>query len=247
MTQEFRAYPRFTQGPVCVGREDRYLLGSVNLLEALFHDLNRQFFGSLLPLPKLLWNSRLSSTAGRFCPGSRNPLRPRPPEIEVASYLRDLPEAEMHVRDTVLHEMIHYYLWHVKRPHGHTAEFHQIMRRVGAKRYNPVPKERAPKHWYECPCCRKRMPAKRKLGISACAACCKRHNGGQYSERFRLRRLDPGEIQEPAPGKPPPAPPPSTSPARPPEKPEEKRLPPMEIIRRLEELKRMLANKKPGA
>ena len=119
------------------------------MLENFFHELNQIHFNGTLPLPELEWNSRLSSTAGRFCPGSRNPLRPRRPKIEIASYLKSLKEGSLHIRDTVLHEMIHYYLWHQGRPCGHTEEFHAIMKKVGAKRWNPVPKDRPIKHWYE--------------------------------------------------------------------------------------------------
>lgn len=184
-------------------------------------------FSGELPLPTLTWNSRLSSSAGRFCPGSRNPLRPRAPEIEVATYLRNLPDGEAHIRDTLLHEMVHYILWHRQRPHGHTPEFHQILKRVGARRYNPVPKLRAAKHWYHCPGCRIVIPARRKITNSACAPCCKKYNGGHYAERFRLI---PGSAPENTAAK------------------EEKRaapapakaMAPSEIVRRLEDLKRMI-------
>ncbi len=210
-------------------------------LHPIFDELNQQHFKGELPLPHLVWNPRLSSTAGRFCPGSRAFFRPRPPIIEVATYLSELPDGAMHVRDTVLHEMIHYYLWHRNRPHGHTAEFHAIMRKVGAKRYNPVPKERAALHWYECPNCKHGFPTRRRLGISACAKCCGKFARGQYDERFRLVRHAP-RLQKPEPASvaacapaagnsfSPPAPPPE---ARLPEP----RLTPAEIIRRLEELK----------
>jgi predicted SprT family Zn-dependent metalloprotease len=201
------------------------------MLETIFHELNGRHFGTELPLPKLSWNSRLSSTAGRFCPGSRQPLRPRPPHIEVAAYLRDLPDGVQHVRDTMLHEMIHYFLWHRRRPHGHTPEFHQILKRLGAKRYNTVPRERPYKHWYECPECRQGFPARRRLGVSACAKCCERFNHGRYHEKFRLERLasPPAERApraEPAPEAPPPS--------------GERRLSPSEVIRRLEELKNLV-------
>src|SRR5262249_9594960 len=147
-------------------------------------------------------------------PGSRQLLRPRPAQIEVATYLRDLPDGTMHVRDTVLHEMIHYFLWHQSRPHGHTAEFHRIMKKVGAKRYNTVPKEKAFKHWYECPHCRQGFPTRRRLGASACARCCGRFNQGRYHEKFRLQRMPPRPEAKPAVlSLPAPAPVPRLSPA----------------------------------
>lgn len=202
------------------------------MLEAIFQEYNSAHFGGILPPPKLRWNTRLSSTAGRFCPGRR--LLFTPAEIEVATYLRDLPDGEIHIRDTVLHEMIHYYLWHQKKPYGHTAEFHSIMKRVGAKRYNPVPKQRAYKYSYECSHCKMKLPTRRKLNLSACASCCDKFNGGNYDARFRLI---PTELVAESPREPKIA----TAPI-PVE--EEPRLPVSEIIRRLEDLKAMIRMKK---
>lgn len=157
------------------------------MLEKLFQELNQIHFSGALPLPALTWNSRLRSSAGRFAPGSRNPLRPRAPEIEMASYLRELPDGDYHIKDTLLHEMVHYYLWHARKPYGHTAEFNAILRRVGARRYNPVPKLSPVKYWYACPHCTVKVPARRKLGPAACAVCCKKFNGGKFSAKFLLR------------------------------------------------------------
>lgn len=193
---------------------------SVLVLEQIFQELNLRHFQGELPLLKISWNSRLRSTAGRFGPGSRNPLRPRAPLIEIAAYLEGIPEGEYHVRDTMLHEMIHYYLWFKKKPYGHTAEFRSIMKRVGARRYNPVPKLSPIKHWYECPKCLIKVPARRKLAVSACAVCCKKYNRGEYSAQFILKKVNgnkPEAIQ--------------------------KTLPPNEIVRRLEALKQMIQKK----
>lgn len=214
-------------------------------LDEFFRELNQLHFGGRLELPELRWNERLSTTAGRFTPGSRNPLRPRRPVIEVASYLREVEEGAMHVSDTMLHEMIHFQLWAEGKPYGHTEEFHAIMRRVGAKRYNPVPKLRPFKHWYECPQCRKRIPARRKIGISACMDCCRSYAGGRYDRRFRLELvMSDGICLEEELEKAvamqgreaPPAPAVEAPPAEP-------ALPPSEIIRRLEELKMMVMGK----
>lgn len=161
-------------------------------LSSLFSELNTHHFRAELPLPLLCWNSRLTTTAGRFTPGSRNPFRPRAPQIEVAGYLLELSGGEAHVRDTLLHEMVHYLLWHRRRPYGHTAEFHQILKAVGASRYNPVPQLRPVKYWYECPHCLVRTPARRELGDVACADCCQKLAGGRYSARFRLAKLPAG-------------------------------------------------------
>jgi predicted SprT family Zn-dependent metalloprotease len=200
------------------------------MLETMFRELNEQHFGAALPLPKLLWNSRLRSSAGRFAPGSRNPLRPRAPEIEVASYLQELPDAEMHIRDTLLHEMVHYYLWFGQKPYGHTPEFHKILKRVGARRYNPVPKLSPVKYWYECKNCQKKVPAKRKIRRSACAACCKQWNKGYFSEKFLLvLSSGPAEPFLPAPKA---------------QTPRERAMDPQSIIAKLESLKEMLIQRR---
>lgn len=159
------------------------------MLENLFQQLNREHFSEKLPLPLLRWNPRLRTSAGRFSPGSRNPLRPRNPLIEVASYLRELEGGDKHIRDTLLHEMVHYLLWHEKKPYGHTPEFHSILKKVGASRYNPVPKLSPVKYWYVCGHCRVRIPARRKLSDTACLACCEKWNGGRFSSRYLLKIL----------------------------------------------------------
>jgi predicted SprT family Zn-dependent metalloprotease len=211
------------------------------LLADIFHELNSAHFAGELPIPMLEWNSRLSSTAGRFCPGSRNILFKREAKIEVASYLRDLADGQDHVRDTVLHEMIHYFLWHRRQPYGHTPEFHQILKRVGAKRFNTVPKFRPVKYWYECPGCLRRIPAKRKMDRYACATCCERFAAGMFKEKFRLRLVENGVSENCASANPLA---PRTAPALAvnssvPKK-ENAPLPPQEIVRRLEELKKLL-------
>lgn len=199
------------------------------MLNQIFQELNLRHFQNELPIPTLNWNSRLRSTAGRFAPGSTNPFRPRAPLIEIASYLESIPEGQYHVRDTMLHEMVHYYLWFKKKPYGHTAEFHSILKRVGARRYNPVPKLSPVKHWYECPRCLIKVPARRKLSPSACAACCKKFNHGEYSSQFLLRKITATNNNERNP--------------QPEKMPDPKRLSPMEIIKNLEILKAILQKK----
>lgn len=203
------------------------------MLEQLFQELNVQHFNQGLPLPKLFWNPRLSSAAGRFRAGSRNPLRPRPAEIEIAAYLKDIPDGITHIRDTLLHEMVHYLLWHQQKPFGHTPEFHRILKRVGARRYNTVPKVRPAKYHYRCPHCQVVFPTRRRLKGSACAPCCKKFSGGYYSERFRLELTT-------APVAPPKTMLRAAPPAREEKEIEGRPMAPNEIIRRLEELKRMV-------
>src|SRR5690606_1591958 len=106
----------------------------------------------------------------------RKYLRQVPPVIELASYLMEEGEAEKLVRDTLAHEMIHYWLWVRGKPYGHTPEFYEKMIAMGCSRYNPVPRLRPYKYLYQCPSCSREFPARRRLGPLACATCCKKHS-----------------------------------------------------------------------
>lgn len=153
-------------------------------LKNIFDDLNRIHFDDFLDPPVLRWNARLRTSAGRFFPGSR--VRDVPAVIEVASYLLEEPDCATHVRETIAHEMIHYWLWLRRRPYGHTDEFYEKMNLMGARRYNPVPRKRPYKYVYQCGHCASVFKARRKLGPLACAKCCREFSGGRYDERFRL-------------------------------------------------------------
>jgi predicted SprT family Zn-dependent metalloprotease len=162
-------------------------------LNELFERINSVHFDAFLEAPLLRWNSRLRSSAGRFVPGSRRFFREAPAAIEVASYLLEETNGLALVADTLAHEMIHYWLWVRRRPYGHTAEFMAKMRLMGVSRYNTVPRQRPPRYAYRCPACETEFLARRKLGILACARCCKTHANGRYDARFKLilhRRLD---------------------------------------------------------
>jgi predicted SprT family Zn-dependent metalloprotease len=158
----------------------------VHNLSLIFESLNVEFFDGFLPEPELAWNSRLRTSAGRFFPGVRRGIWARPARIEVASYLREEAQAAFLIRDTLGHEMIHYWLWERRRPYGHTEEFYVKMRAMGVNRYNTVPRERPYKYTYFCPACRKAFPARRRLRVLACADCCRQYNGGKFHPRFQL-------------------------------------------------------------
>jgi predicted SprT family Zn-dependent metalloprotease len=155
-----------------------------------FDRINAEHFSGILKRDQLTirWNSRLRSSAGRFTPGKRMMLFSwnLPARIEIAFYLLEEPNAIVHIRDTLAHEMIHYWLWVRKRPYGHTEEFVKKMREMGVSRYNQVPKKRPYKYIYHCLACFKEYPARRRLGRLACGSCCRTLNRGRYDESFRL-------------------------------------------------------------
>ena len=110
--------------------------------------------------------------------------------IEIASYLLTEVNHEALIRDTLAHEMIHYWLWVRRKPYGHTPEFWAKMRIMGVSRYNPVPRTRPYKYRYRCGFCQKDFFARRKLGPLACADCCKRYSEGRYDPRFKLIQME---------------------------------------------------------
>ena len=156
-------------------------------LSRIFAEWNEQSFEGDLPLPEIRWNPRLRTSAGRFIPGHEQCV------IEVASYLCEELQAERLIRDTLGHEMIHYWLFIRNRPYGHTPEFHRKMEEIGVSRYNPVPKHRPFKHCYECRTCSQRIFVRKRLRLAACASCCNEHSGGKFDARFKLRLLASGE------------------------------------------------------
>ncbi|MCM2324669.1 MAG: SprT-like domain-containing protein [Oligoflexia bacterium] len=162
-----------------------------------FEKINLAHFDGFLEVPRLRWNPRLRTSAGRFIPGSRKFPRELSPIIEVASYLQEEPEATTLIENTIGHEMIHYWLWVRRQPYGHTSEFLEKMRQMGVSRYNPVPRRRPYRYIYRCSFCGTEFPARRKLGPLACARCCKEHSQGRYDVRFKLqlhRRVEAAEV-----------------------------------------------------
>lgn len=152
----------------------------------LFQEINERAFDGFLDPPVLKWNSRLRASAGRFIPGSRKFFREAPPTIEIATYLLTEAQARDLILDTLGHEMIHYWLWVRRKPYGHTAEFLEKMRQMGVSRYNSVPKTRPFRYVYQCGNCHKEFPVKRRLGVLACADCCKKYSNGKFDRRFEL-------------------------------------------------------------
>lgn len=155
-------------------------------LRRIFQELSQEHFDGFLDEPALRWNARLRSCAGRFVPGSRKRPDQLPPAIEIAAYLRQDVRPEALIRETMAHEMIHYWLWVRGRPHGHTEEFIAKMKRMGVPRFNPAPRSRPYRFVYACGACDREFLAREKLGPLACTACCQAHSGGKFDSRFQL-------------------------------------------------------------
>ncbi|MGV3532759.1 MAG: SprT-like domain-containing protein, partial [Chthoniobacteraceae bacterium] len=100
---------------------------------------------------------------------------------------------------TMRHELAHLLAHHragKRRIAAHGPEWRQACAALGIAEEPrchklPLPKRtQHRKHIYACPSCkciiRRVRPIRKK---SACLACCRAHNRGQYDERFRLRRI----------------------------------------------------------
>jgi hypothetical protein len=179
------------------------LLAGVNSidLQPLYAQLNTQYFEDCLPPCQIAWSRRLTRTAGNI-DVRRQLIHLSVPllidafrsdslfgrEYLVCGVLCDAPEVA--VREILKHEMIHLWL-HVRGlPSGHTMEFRIKAREIGQPKTRHDIELPAPRSgWiYTCPVCNHATPRRRRYSRAvACLRCCKRFNGGQYHERFKLR------------------------------------------------------------
>jgi len=135
------------------------------------------------------WNSRLKTAAGRadYCQKliSLNPqLFEHPTEIDRT------------LRHELAHILAQFRAGHRRfLPHG--AEWRQACRDLGIadeKRCHNLPfpaQTYAARFIYRCPNCRQEFPRVRRVRRAvACLSCCRKHNGGEFDARFRLKLLN---------------------------------------------------------
>ena len=138
---------------------------------------------------RVRWNSRMRSTAGTAYAGkSLIHLNPR---------LSPFGDAE--IDRTLRHELAHLLAHHRagrRRISPHGREWQQACRDLGLadeKRCHDLPLPRrqiSARHFYRCPHCAVELQRVRPLrGKSACLACCRRHNGGRYADKFRFAKI----------------------------------------------------------
>jgi SprT protein len=131
------------------------------------------------------WNSRLKTAAGRA--DYREKL------ISLNPRLSEFP---IEIDRTLRHELAHILAqFRVGRrkisPHG--VEWQQACIDLGIadeKRCHNLPfpaRTFAARFVYRCPNCRQEFPRVRRMSRAvACLACCRKHNGGGFDQRFRL-------------------------------------------------------------
>ena len=134
------------------------------------------------------WNPRLKTAAGRAdYREKRILLNPR------------LTEHPGEIDRTLRHELAHIlaqFRAGRRRIPPHGSEWRQACRDLGIadeKRCHNLPfpaRTYAARFVYRCPNCRQEFPRVRRLRRAvACLACCRKHNGGEFDLRFRLRLL----------------------------------------------------------
>ena len=138
---------------------------------------------------RIRWNPRMRSTAGTaLASKSLITLNPR---------LQDFGADE--VDRTLRHELAHL-LAHFRagrrRIAAHGPEWQQACRDLGLtdeKRCHTLPlprRQMKARHFYRCPACTQELRRVRPLrGRTACLACCRKHNGGRYDDRFRFVKV----------------------------------------------------------
>ena len=158
-------------------------------LQLLFARLNNEHFGGEIPAHRIAYNARFSNLAGR--------ITYKPPLIELSpKHLEQQPEALI---ATLLHEMIHAWLFARGEDPGHTARFKAKMRELGLRSIyhdlgSALPRRESTRRFVlRCEGCtmellRKRRPAK--------PVSCGRCSARKYDARFALRVFEIVEMRE---------------------------------------------------
>lgn len=107
-------------------------------IKAMFDELNTKHFNGEIPAIPVVWNNRMTTTAG-YCryksvPGSNMDSNFRyrrniePTKIDLSDKLfRNNDYDEEKIRRTLIHEMVHAYLVHKHNEKGHTWTFQRMM------------------------------------------------------------------------------------------------------------------------
>ncbi len=145
--------------------------------QVFYKELNLRYFDGKLPACRLEISSRLIRTAGKIWPKTRL--------IRLSQSYHALYGPE-ELRNTILHEMIHLWLYEQNLPSGHTPLFRQKLAEVGLdNRINALPVPPRPyKYAYSCPTCQREIFTRRQIN-SSCGHCDKVYNP---HHKFRLTR-----------------------------------------------------------
>ena len=163
----------------------------------MYQQLNAEFFGDELPNCEIRWSRRLTRAAGNIRVQSRVISLSIP--LLIDAYADGAThevcgvaacDGPIALREILKHEMIHLWL-HVKGlPCGHTREFRAKARAIGQpKTRHGIALPVAKSGWiYSCARCKTQISRRRRMSrIGACAACCRKYNGGKFDAQFLLK------------------------------------------------------------
>jgi predicted SprT family Zn-dependent metalloprotease len=159
------------------------VLPDVSELQVLFAQLNNAHFGGEIPTHRIAYNARFANLAGR--------ITYKPPLIELSpKHFERRPEA---LRETLLHEMIHAWLFARGENPGHTATFKRKMRELGlGSIYHDLgtaaPRRESTKRFIlRCDACTMELlRKKRPSGEISCGRCSRK----RFDARYQLRILE---------------------------------------------------------
>ena len=165
------------------------MLPDVSDLQMLFAQLNNEYFAGGIPTHRIAYNARFSNLAGR--------TTYKPPTIELSPrHFEKRPEA---LRETLLHEMIHAWLFARGENPGHTARFKKKMRELGLTSiYHDMgsasPRRESTKRFIlRCETCKMEvLRRKRPPALVSCGRCSRR----TYDPRFQIRVLEIVEMRD---------------------------------------------------
>ena len=168
--------------------ERRGYSGRDHALEEKSRTLLRQLGAAKLARDvRVEWNPRMKSAAGHA--DYRERL------ISLNPLLRDhgIEEIDRTLRHELAHLLAQFQVGRRRiAPHG--PEWREACRALdiaAEARCHNLPfasKSFAPRFIYRCPNCRQEFPRVRRIRrVIACLACCRKHNGGDFDPRFRLR------------------------------------------------------------
>ncbi|MFN5539821.1 MAG: SprT-like domain-containing protein [Candidatus Melainabacteria bacterium] len=121
----------FTTEPVVVAVEEVTL--SEPALYLLFDKLNLTHFENQVPLSRIKWSERIGTGKNhhRFADFTVFQDKQFQPVIRLSKHLLG-SETKCRIAEVLFHEMVHIWLWNLKKPWGHTPEFHDKV-----KAFNP--------------------------------------------------------------------------------------------------------------
>lgn len=164
-------------------------LPDISELQLLFAQLNNEHFGGEIPTHRIAYNARFSNLAGR--------ITYKPPLIELSpKHFESRPEA---LRETLLHEMIHGWLFARGENPGHTLRFRKKMAELGlGSIYHELGtaaprRESARRFILRCDRCMLEVLRKRRPGVPVSCGRCSRK---RFDPRYRLRVLEVVETRD---------------------------------------------------